>query len=648
MSKISSYRSLATTLWRQSASPRPQDYRLLARIRAQTAQFAKRTDSQLLDEANRIRESTSLLARNKRLASILERKTVVDCFSLATEALRRHSGKVYYDVQLLGGLALSTGTIAEMQTGEGKTITCGLAAILYGLAGEGVHVATTNAYLAQRDFEEMQPVFERLGLTAGRIESQQPAHEKQAAYQCDITYGTGYEFGFDFLRDQLAMRNRPEYPLGTRFVANLRGQNLGGPAMMQRQLAMAIIDEADSVLIDEATTPLILSGTGNPVIPDPEVYRFARTVANELAESDHYRLNPTSGAIELTDAGWDQAHHNLPDSIRSKVRRPWNQYIEQALRAELTLKRNIDYVVQDRKILFVDQNTGRVHEERKWRGGLHQAIETKENIPLTDEQEIEARISRQRYFQFYDRISGMTGTAQGNEAEMEEFYRLPIVGIPRNKPSRSIQLRSRFFASSDAKFEAIAADVRQRQQSGQPILVGTSSISQSQLLSELLTVFGVRHTVLNGTQNEEEADIISRAGISGNVTIATNMAGRGTDIRLDEAAFQAGGLHVVAAEHQESPRTDRQLTGRSARQNDPGSCQFFVSADDDIISRHDRALARQITRTARKSGESKSNYEPHVRKLQRRIEKLRFDARRKMVMYDNWLESVQESVAKLA
>jgi preprotein translocase subunit SecA len=620
------------------------DHYLLRSIRKRAGQIEGCGKEVLLGHADELR--TQL--RTQKL-SALSQKAVVESFALTTEALRRTTGKVYYDCQLLGGLVLATGAIAEMQTGEGKTVTCGLPAVLYGLLGKGVHVATTNAYLAERDHEELVPVLEALGLSSALISNDQDPLEKRVAYLSDVTYGTGYEFGFDFLRDQMALRNRPNLQLGTRFLARLRGMEEHDVMLMQRPLSFAIIDEADSVLIDEAATPLILSGSQGATIPDPAVYQHAKHVANQLKEGIDFDVDWIKTSIELTDAGWKNIHVQLPPEVQSHLQRPWSQYIEQSLRARLILKRDVDYVVVGNEIVIVDPNTGRLHDERKWRSGLHQAIETRENVPMTEEREIEARITRQRYFAFYEQVSGMTGTAMGNEAELQEFYNLPVVKIERNKPSGRKTIRARYFGNNESKYVAICEDAIARADKGQPVLVGTRTITQSREIAELVAKAGRDHVVLNGTQDDDEASIISVAGRCGTITIATNMAGRGTDIKLDDDARKSGGLHVIVAEHHDSPRVDRQLIGRSARQSDPGSCQFFVSAEDEIVKRFDQSLAKSMRKSAnKKTGECRANFDAHIRALQNRIERIGFASRKKMVVHDRWMETVQESVAKLA
>ena len=645
MSQMRPYRSIIDRFRPKVHRPRRADYRLISSIRARAKKFEPLSAEKFLEAADDL--------RGKLLdgQSQLEIQNVVESFALTAEALRRATGKVYYDVQLLGGLVLATGGIAEMQTGEGKTITCGLPAVLHGLSRKGVHVSTTNAYLAERDQEELVPVFEQLGITSGLIKNDQDPEAKKQAYQCDVTYGTGDEFGFDFLRDQLAIRNRPHLPLGTRFLSRLRGFKFHEITLMQRELHYAIVDEADSVLIDEAATPLILSGSGGRSVPNPEVYRQAMSVALSLKEGADYETDWVKRTIELTESGWKVAHDSLSGSVQAHLQRPWSQYVEQSIRAQIMLTSDVDYVVHDDQIVIVDQNTGRLHDERKWRSGLHQAIETKEGVTLTEEREIEARITRQRYFKFYDMMAGMTGTAEGNEAELLEFYDLPVVQIPRNKPSGRVEIPARYFGDASSKFDAIVADAVERASNGQPILVGTKTITQSREIANRLRQRNQEHTVLNGTQDETEAAVITDAGKSGVITIATNMAGRGTDIRLSEESRNAGGLHVIVAEHHDSPRVDRQLVGRAARQSDPGSCQFFVSATDDIIDRYGASLAEKMKRSTKGSdgvGECRHSFTKEINDLQAKIERINFASRKKLVVHDNWMETVQESIAKTA
>ena len=644
MNSIKPYRSLVDRLWPRMHHARRTDHQLLREIRHRANRIKGCSESKLKQFADDLRAKLQI---NKQ--AVLGRSTVVESFALTTEALRRTTGKIYYDCQLLGGLVLATGAIAEMQTGEGKTVTCGLPSVLYGMTGKGVHVATTNAYLAERDHEELVPVLAALGITSSLISNDMDSNEKRTAYAQDVTYGTGYEFGFDFLRDQLTIRNRPRLQLGTRFLSRLRGVQNSDTTLMQRSLSYAIIDEADSVLIDEATTPLILSGSQASTVPNSDVYNHAMEVASQLEETSDFEIDWVKKAIKITGTGWATIHNQLPGRIQNHLQRPWSQYVEQALRARLILHRDIDYVVADNQIVIVDANTGRLHDERKWRSGLHQAIETREGVPLTEEREIEARITRQRYFAFYEKVAGMTGTAMGNEAELMEFYNLPVVKIERNKPSGRRTVGARYFRDNASKYSAIANDAVERSAKGQPVLVGTRTITQSRLIADVLKQRQQPHVVLNGTQDDDEASIISAAGRTGTITIATNMAGRGTDIKLDDTSRKSGGLHVVVAEHHDSPRVDRQLIGRCARQSDPGSCQFYVSAEDEIIQRFEPRLAKSMENSANPStGECRSSYDTQIKALQKRIELIGFSSRKKMVIHDRWMESVQESVAKIA
>lgn len=646
MPQLAPHISIIDRFWPRQRQPRSSDHELVDLIRRRADQLSAMPDDGVRQCAEELKDSVQ-----SGQIEVLEHQTLIESFALTSDALRRTSGKVYYDVQLLGGLVLASGGIAEMQTGEGKTITCGLPSVLYGMTGKGVHVATTNAYLAARDHEEMLPIYDFLGLTSALVFSEQDFQDKRASYLKDITFGTGYEFGFDFLRDQLAMRNRPASPLGARFLNRLRGQESLSASTMQRPLHFAIVDEADSVLIDEAATPLILSGGSDAVVADRDLYQWAMKIADGLLQDTHFEIDSVKKVISITDNGWTTIHQQLPAEIQSQLQRPWSLYIEQALRAKFFLHRDTDYVVNDGEIVIVDQNTGRLHDQRKWRSGLHQAVEVREGCELSDEREIEARITRQRYFKFYDTVAGMTGTAAGNESELLEFYRLPVVQIPRNKPSKRKTVPARYFGDAQSKYEAIAEDATIRSLTGQPVLIGTRTIDQSRLLAAILRENKVEHVVLNGVQDLSESLVIRDAGQIGRITIATNMAGRGTDIKMSDDAKLAGGLHVVVVEHQDSPRVDRQLIGRSARQSDPGSCQFFISAEDEIIQRYEPSLGEAMVKSAqrgRENGECERRFDKEIELLQQRIERLNFEGRRSMVVHDNWIESVQESVAKLA
>ncbi|MCA9135265.1 MAG: hypothetical protein KDB00_00865 [Planctomycetales bacterium] len=573
---------------------------------------------------------------------------VTESFALTAEAIRRTTGMTYYDVQLAGGFALAAGTIAEIQTGEGKTIITALPTVLHAWSGRGVHVATTNEYLSKRDHDELKPAFELLGLTIGHLEPQGPIRDKVQAYACDITYGPGYEFGFDFLRDQLTLRSRHQERLGERFLKRLQGVMVADPTLAQRGHALAIIDEADSVLIDEAATPLILSGGQCRSATAKVIYQFAHHVAMQLSAGSEFQLDSVKRLIRLTPDGWTRIHRLFNHRPAGQLARPWSHLVENALRAQFVLQRDVDYVVEGGEVLIVDQNTGRIHEERKWSAGLHQAVEVKEQVDVTAENDTHARITRQRFIGFYEGIAGLTGTAADSEAELREFYHLPVVQIPTNKPCVRKELPLRCFDSRENKFVAIAEDAARRSRLGQPVLIGTRTIDESMQLSRRLNDRGIDHIVLNGLQNETEASIIRRAGITGTVTVATNMAGRGTDIKPDTRAIAAGGLHVTASEIHPCRRVDRQLAGRAARQGDPGSCQFYVSAEDEMIQTRAPALAEQMSASAAQTGEAKQDFFAAVRRVQRQAESDALMQRQHMVAHDDWMESVQSALARRA
>lgn len=613
-------------------------------IRQQMPTLDSATDAELVERTLALRERV-IDGSSPVAGSIL-----VPAFALLTESLRRSHGIILYDVQLLGGQVLSEGAIAEMQTGEGKTFVASLPAFLHGLAGRGVHVATTNSYLAERDCEEVKPALERLGLTVGQLKDDATPEEKQAAYACDITYGTGYEFGFDFLRDQLTLRAQQNKTLGLSYRQRLRGEFQSAPELLQKEHAFAVVDEADSVLIDEATTPLVLSGSSPGDAPSPLVYQTAREIALLLDVESEVDLDAKANQCSLTKAGTERIHEFLKERLNrygsqlaAALKRPWHQYVEQALRAEYLLQRDVHYVVRQQEVQIVDQNTGRIFEERSWRAGLHQAVETKERVPLSDERQTQARVSRQRYFQLYDQICGMTGTAQGNEKELSEFYGLDVIPIPTNRPSQRVGLPLRSFRDHESKYAAIVDDVIDRHATGQPILIGTKTIEQSQTLSAALTNANLPHLVLNGMQDATEADVISFAGKKDAITIATNMAGRGTDIKVSKEVEELGGLHVIGVEHHESTRVDRQLVGRAARQGQRGSCQFFLSAEDELLT---DSLSQQICKSANANNESSRDFAGEVATLQKRAERDGFERRQQLIQQDTWLDGVLATLAK--
>ncbi|QDS89525.1 preprotein translocase subunit SecA [Rosistilla ulvae] len=633
--------------------------RIVAAVRQQQQRFQRLSDATLRDHTDELRRLRKSQHRhNRSISSGWQRwkrpdaaEPMIEAHGLMAEALRRTTGKLYYDVQLQAGWILAAGSIAEMQTGEGKTITTGLPAFWQALAGRGCHVSTVNDYLARRDFETLQPTFELLGVGVGRIDSEMSLAEKRQAYRCEVTYGPGFEFGFDFLRDQIALRSAPRPRLGMRHLAHLRGQSIDKPhSLIGRPLACAVIDEADSVLIDEANTPLILSGQEHAMrqaSSDPEAYRVADILAQELQPEEDFSLDPVDRKISFTPTGWFRIHEHFAKANPLRLARAWSCYVENALRARQIFRRDVDYVVRDGEIQIVDQNTGRIHPERSWRNGLHQAVQTKERVAVVPEQQTQARITRQRFIGQYDSICGLTGTAQAAARELKDFYRLSVVSVPTHRPCHRFGLPSRHFSNLQTKHASIVAEIRARHANGGPMLVGTRTIAESRTLSAALHNCGIPHRTLNGIQDEAEADLIAIAGQPGAITIATNMAGRGTDIALTDASRARGGLHVIATEHHPCARVDRQLIGRAARQGDPGSYQFFVSAEDEIFQ-HAPQLAESISARCSGAPEAQHDFSTEIARLQNDLENQAYQRRTQLTRADQWLDRVLETVAKEA
>ncbi len=636
---------------RRLPSGRSRD-RLLKRIHAARQVLQHQADADLAVAYQELRqqheqESTSNpKANSQTYAGQFSDAILVQAFALGMEALRRTTGMIAYDVQLFAGLAMARGSIAEMQTGEGKTLTTMFPIAVMALSRRGVHVATVNAYLAKRDFEFLQSALTLLGITAGILSSDASADEKRDAYACDVTFGTGYEFGFDFLRDQISLRSRGTDRLGAKLRRDLFSQSEKRSPATQRGFAAAIIDEVDSVFIDEATTPLVLSSGSLGSKVDQSVYFQAKSIIEQLVEDKDFTIDRSNKTLSLTDRGVETVHQarNLFSQRGShpSLLRPWRQYVESALRAQWMMVRNIHYVVRDDKIQIVDEYTGRIFSDRNWRDGLHQAVEAKEGVTITEERKTIARISRQRYFQRYEMLCGMTGTANGHQREFQKCYGLPIVVVPRQKPLRRVEFPTRYFKSQSEKTEAIVKEAMLRGSSGQPVLIGTRTIQQSMLLSTRLHQNEIPHQVLNGVQDEEEATLIASAGKSGSITVATNMAGRGTDITLDSQAIAAGGLHVIGFERNSSGRIDRQLLGRSGRQGDPGSGQFFVSAEDEIVIRFDRKLASALSRIRNSMGVESRVFDRRVQSIQRTAEQSGFQMRQSVMREELWLDKVKK------
>lgn len=583
-----------------------------------SSQVKSLNDGQLRNFLDDVRAS---LFANQVDPSSLKAKVL----AISKEACSRVLGIDLYDVQMLAADALIGRQIAEMQTGEGKTISAVPAAVFGGIFGRGVHVATPNGYLASRDCQELRDVYESLGLSVGLIDSEDDAPDaKTDAYACDITYGPGYEFGFDYLRDQILLKQREALPAGQTLIECLQGKNATTIAQV-RGLGFSIVDEADNVLLDDATSPQVLSEFQAGEAPDKDAVMLAGKLAGQLQPDLHFH-EPHPQQIELSPEGLEAIHRPDVDIPFQQLIRPWTKYVEAALRAQLLFEKNVNYIVDDEKIRIVDESTGRIFEDRSWQSGIHQAVEAKEGVPVTPESIPLAQITRQRFYQLYEGLSGMTGTAQYCHQEFKSVYDIGVTIVPLRVPSRRLTYPFRTFASQAQKWEAILQSVREIHQSRRPILIGTRSISESLVIAGLLESAGLNHILLNGRQDAGEAEIVSGAGAAGSITIATNLAGRGTDIKLKPSVKEAGGLHVIVSECQASYRIDRQLIGRCGRQGDPGSSQTFVSADDWLLQTHAPWLADTIRSVAR-GGEADVDLEPKIRRVQKQLERQNYAVR---------------------
>lgn len=563
-----------------------------------------------------------------------------EAYALMREAAGRRLGMQHYPVQILGGIALHHGAVAVMQTGEGKTLTATLPLFLAALEGRGAHLVTANDYLAARDAELMRPAYELLGMSVGVVTAESSPEQRARAYACDITYSTAKEIGFDFLRDRLAQRQTQDPFTG---VPESRA-----PTQAQREFHFALVDEADSILIDEARTPLIVSSVPthqeNAQAP---LYRWAFQLTGELHSDLHFEHDPQRRQVALTAEGRRLVRRSrLPTSVAATPMRDLYDFVERALVVEQHYQRQRHYVVADREVQIVDEFTGRIADGRKWRSGLHQAIEAREGLPVSQETGEAARITIQDLFLRYQRLAGMTGTVANSGPELSRIYRLLPVQIPTNRPPRRKQLTARVFATAQAKWEAIADEIAEVHQSGRPILVGTRSIDLSQTLSEKLNQRGIRHTVLNANHVEREAQIVGVAGQVGKVTVATNMAGRGTDIQLSDEACKLGGLHVICSELHESARIDRQLIGRCGRQGDPGSYRHFYSLEDDILaSGFDHQYREQLQKRSRHTAAEQNNISV-FHQAQRRVERHHFILRRQLLFHENQRQLLQREMGQ--
>jgi len=605
-------------------------------IRAACALHESESDNRLREHADALRNES----RSRNAAEDLPLRAV----ALIAESIRRTRRLVPYDCQLMAGLALTEGRIAEMATGEGKTLVALLPAFVFALHGRGAHISTVNPYLAERDCEFARPAFGLLGMTTGLLEERAPTPKKKAAYGCDVTYGVGTEFGFDYLRDQLAIRAAGGARPHT-FHEMLLGAARAKPDTVQRGHAFAIIDEADSILLDEARSPLIISMGESAPCKEPAPYLLADQIARTLTHGEDFSSTTPHEPLLLTDAGKFRAHAALTDDALPHLRRVWTHYIEQALHAQHRLHRDVHFIVAEGKVVIVDEFTGRPCPDRTWRDGLHQAVEAASGVVITAENPSEATITRPGYFRLYEKACGMTGTASEAASELREAYDLNVRVVPLNRPCRRTEFPDRVFTDRAAKLAAVTRDIFERHGKGQPVLVGTRTVANSEELAALLSKFNFPFRLLNAKQDADEAEIIARAGEPGNITIATNMAGRGAHIPLPPQSESAGGLHVIGLERHESARIDRQLIGRAARQGQPGSAQFFLSLDDELLRRHSPAAATKLARmTANAEGELPPDTAAHFLRAQRSVELADRNGRRALAEYDRWLDELKQAL----
>ncbi len=586
------------------------------------------TQLQSLSDSDLHRQSLALRYRAKSGEPL--HKLLPEGFALVREAARRKLQMRHFDVQLIGGALLMLANVVEMQTGEGKTLTATLPLYLHALTGRGAHLATANDYLAQRDADLMRPVYQALGLTVGVITAEMKPPARRKAYAADITYGTAKEFGFDFLRDRIQARQQTD---GGRDVLSALLGNDAGPANqpLMRGLHFALIDEADSILIDEARTPLIISEP-----PGPHEHaavagcRWAAGVAGHFHETTHYKYDPRPRTVELNVAGRELVRSlRKPCEMDGLATAEIYKLAETAIKVARDFQLDQQYIIRDGEVVIVDEFTGRLGEGRKWRDGIHQAIEAKEGLEISPPTRQAARVTVQELFTRYEHLAGMTGTAASAAGELRRIYKLRMAIVPTRKPCQRRRLPDSVFAASDERWQAVVNEVRTLHAQGRPVLIGTRSIDKSELLSQKLREAGIPHQVLNAKSPAIEAAIVAEAGQAGKVTVATNMAGRGTDIVLGEGVAELGGLHVIASEMHESARIDRQLAGRAGRQGDPGSFHQFLSLEDELlIAAFGQARASKWLKSA-ESGQA-NHLAKVFRAAQRRMEQRHSSERRKL------------------
>ncbi|WP_166821655.1 preprotein translocase subunit SecA [Thalassoroseus pseudoceratinae] len=604
-------------------SPSRRLRRVAKTVLESSAEWESLTDAELTERSLALRYDTQCGEPLKTL--------VTRAAGLVREAARRRLGMAHFEVQLLGGLAMVDGAIVEMETGEGKTLTATLPLYLHALSGEGVHLATANDYLASRDADIMRPVFELLGMTVGVITAQMPPATRRESYACDITYGTANEFGFDFLKDRLQTLD----PIAKRSRLLDAGEHRFGAEFqdpLQRRLHTLILDEADSILIDDARTPLILSA-----LPTADraakaaAFRWAAEFAPQFTETEDFERDPKTKAVRLTSDGRHRVRSVVkPPGLESVSQIDLYEHVERAIRVLLDHHRDRQYVVRDGEVVIVDESTGRFAEGRRWRDGIHQAVEAKEQLNLSFPTRHAAQITIQDLMLQYQHIGGMTGTASVSAGEFQSVYRLPVVQIPTNRPCQRQVLPDVVTRNDDEKWTAIVQEVSEMHERGRPVLIGTRSIAKSEELAKLLRTAGIEPEVLHAKQLDREAEIVSAAGGRGRVTVATNMAGRGTDIQLGPDVAELGGLHVIGTELHDSARIDRQLAGRCARQGDPGSFRQFMAITDEILVEAYRESAPQVVAELQ-SEKDLTRARRVLRDCQRRVESRHVGDRKRLL-----------------
>ena len=590
------------------------------KINALEPQYEALSDEALKDAFNELK--VSVLSEEKSLDDVL-----IESFAITREAGKRVLNMRHFDVQLIGGMVLHEGRIAEMKTGEGKTLVATLAVILNAMNGKGVHVVTVNDYLASRDADEMSALYSFLGYTTGTIfETEYDPAVKREQYNSDITYGTNNEFGFDYLRDNMSYSQEQ---------------------MVQRDHAFVIVDEVDSILIDEARTPLIISGPTNRKMED---YGKSDKVAKTLVKDEHFTVDEKDRVVLINEAGIAKAEELYGvDNLYSPQNAELSHYLDNALKANSLFEKDVDYVVRDGEVVIVDEFTGRLSEGRRYSEGLHQALESKENVDIKEESQTLADITFQNYFRMYGKLAGMTGTAQTEATEFSQIYSLDVVSIPTNLPINRKDMNDLIYKTELEKFEAVMKTVQELAETGQPVLIGTASIEKSEALHGFLSKAKIPHTVLNAKQHESEGEIIKNAGQKGAVTIATNMAGRGVDIKVNDEVKALGGLYIIGTERHENRRIDNQLRGRSGRQGDPGQTQFYLSLEDNLLRIFGSDRIKSIMeRLGVEDGEyiESKMVTRAVEKAQKKVETMHFEGRKQIVEYDDVANEQRKIVYK--